>query len=86
MNIGDQVRTRFAFYGVPKGTKGIIVERYENGVTVGWDLTDRPYPMGTPPEEVAKLPAVDPACPLRDGFSTEEFKYLEVISDEQVRD
>ena len=79
MNIGTQVKTKVGFSGVPKGTKGLIVEDYGTGLTVAWDLPDRPLPQNTP-EEIAKMYAVNPQCPLRDGFDKEtELHFLEEL-------
>jgi len=35
--VGTKVRSNVAFSGVPKGTKGTIVEDYGSGVMVEWD-------------------------------------------------
>lgn len=81
VEIGQKVKTLSEFSGVPKYSIGYIIETYDHGraVTVAWDLKDRPYPNNMLPEEVAELPAVNPRCPLRDGFSQDELFYLEVL-------
>lgn len=79
IEIGREVIVNRSFVGVESGTKGIIVEDYGTGITIAWDQPDRPLPEGLTPEQIAKLPAVSPECPLRDGFSKEdELHYLEV--------
>ena len=44
--IGVRVESLVDFSGVPKGTQGIIDEDYGSGITVAWDLPDRPLPPG----------------------------------------
>ena len=44
--VGQRVRTRVSFSGVPKGTEGVIDEDYGTGVTVAWDLPKQPLPPG----------------------------------------
>ena len=76
-SVGTKVQTLVAWPGVPKLTEGYIVEDYGSGVMVAWDLPDRPYPKHLSFEQVGKLAAVDPICPLRDGFDKEtELSYL----------
>ncbi len=80
VEIGQPVRASQGFMNVPEGTEGVIIEDYGSGVTVGWNRPGRRYPFHLQPNEVAQLPAVDPKCPLRDGFDKEtELKYLEVV-------
>lgn len=77
--IGTKVKNIVAFAGVPKGTPGVIVEDYGSGITVAWDLPDKPYPKDKTPEEVAAMWAIDPECPLRDGFDKQtELSLLEI--------
>ena len=66
------------FVDVPEGTKGMIVEDYGSGITVAWDKPDRPIGKMSP-RQIAAMPAVDPRCPLRDGFSNEELEFLDRI-------
>jgi hypothetical protein len=80
--IGARVRSLRDFANVPEGTEGIVVEDYGTGVTVAWDLPSRPYPKHLTPEAVGKLWAIDPGCPLRDGFDKEtELRFLEVVEE-----
>ena len=44
--IGCRVRCLRGFSGVPQGTEGVIDEDYGTGVTVAWDLPERPLPSG----------------------------------------
>lgn len=71
MEIGQKVQTMIEYSGVPKFTEGYIVEDYGTGMTVAWDLPDRPYPKDLSFKEVAEMYAVNPKCPLRDGFDKE---------------
>jgi hypothetical protein len=76
--IGQRVKTLRGFSGVPEGTEGVIDEDYGSGVTVAWDLPDRPLPEGY--KQWNGKPAVAPGQPLRDGFDKEtELKYLEAV-------
>lgn len=78
--LGTRVETICDWPGVPAGTQGIVCEDYGSGITVAWDLPDRPLP-DLPADEIAKLWAVDHSCPLRDGFDKEtELQYLKVLS------
>ncbi len=78
--VGAQVQTMRAWSGVPIDTKGVIVEHYGTGVTVAWDLPDRPLP-NVPPEEMTfeAMPAIRPESPLRDGFALDELHHLAKI-------
>lgn len=78
--IGLRVRSLRDYIGVPKGTEGVIDEVYDlgghKGVTVAWDLPDRPLPAGYrmwdgQPTFASKM--------LRDGFGEDETYHLEVI-------
>lgn len=78
--IGLRVRSLREFVGIPKGTEGVIDEVYDlggrKGVTVAWDLPDRPLPAGYQawdgrPAFASKI--------LRDGFGEDETQFLEVI-------
>lgn len=80
IKIGRPVEAIHQFPGVPKGTKGIIIQDYGTGIMIGWDKPERPYPKGKPPEVVAAMLAVNPQCPLRDGFDKKgELKYLKAL-------
>lgn len=64
--VGRRVRSLVAFSGVPLGTEGVIDEDYGSGVTVTWDLPNRPLSAGWPP--------------LRDRFDKEhELLLLEAL-------
>jgi len=46
---------------------------------VAWDLPDRPLPDMTP-AEISEMFAINPKCPLRDGFDKEtELDFLEAM-------
>ena len=78
MQVGQRVKAKIDFSGVPKGTEGVIDEDYGTGLTVAWDLPDRPLPPGY--KEWDGKPAIHPAVPLRDGFDKEkELDLLEVV-------
>lgn len=77
--VGGKVRTLRSFSGVPLGTVGLIVEDYGTGVMIAWDLPDRPLPNMTP-SEISQLYAINPECPLRDGFDkATELDFLEAV-------
>lgn len=76
IKIGQKVQTMRAWPGVPKFTNGYVVEKYQGGYTVAWDLPNRRFPKGISFEEIAKMPETNPMCPLRDGFSTDELYQL----------
>ena len=64
-NIGDRVMVLADFVSVPAGTKGEIIEIYDEGVMIEWvweagSINDHEQGM----------------CPLRDGFSRDELEYL----------
>ncbi len=46
--VGAKVRCLCDFPGVPMDTVGQIVEDYDTGIMVAWDLPDRPLPAKTP--------------------------------------
>jgi len=76
---GQWVKVNRRFVGVDEGTEGVIIEDYGTGITVAWDMPNQPYPSGKTPQQVAEMMAVNPQCPLRDGFDkVSELKYLEV--------
>lgn len=76
--IGIRVRTLRDFIGVPKGTEGVIDEDYGTGVTIAWDLADRPLPSGY--RRWSGRPAIWSGEPLRDGFDkATELEFLEVV-------
>lgn len=74
--IGTRVRSRREFNGVPSGTEGVVDQTYDGGVMVAWDLRDRPLPDNW---EYRGQWAGEPGVPLRDGFSEEEWRFLEVL-------
>jgi ABC-type Na+ transport system ATPase subunit NatA len=71
--------------GVPAGTTGYVVEDYGRGITIAWDMADRPYPLDKTTREVASIMGFFPGAPLRDGFSIGEMQYLEVIQKGAVK-
>lgn len=80
IELGLRVRTNRSFANVDSGTEGVIVEDYGTGITIAWDKADRPYPKDMTPQQVGAMYAIDPKCPLRDGFDKEdELQYLELI-------
>lgn len=77
--VGSKVRTLHSFSGVPLGTVGLIVKDYGTGIMVAWDFPDRPLPNMTV-REIAELYAINPMCPLRDGFDkATELDFLEAV-------
>ncbi len=77
--VGNKVRAACDFPGVPMDTIGLIVEDYDTGIMVAWDLPDRPLPDMTP-AEISEMFAINPKCPLRDGFDKEtELDFLEAM-------
>lgn len=77
--VGLRVRTRREFAGVPAWTEGVVVEDYGTGFMIAWDLPERPLD-GMRPEDVGRMFAVDPRCPLRDGFDKRtDAAYLDVV-------
>lgn len=82
MKIGTPVKTNRHLVGVPAGVEGVVIEDYGSGITVAWDLPDRPYPKDKTPEQVKRMWAIEPGCPLRDGFDKKtELQYLEKVDD-----
>lgn len=80
--VGAKVRCLCDFPSVPMDTIGQIVEDYGTGIMVAWDLPDRPLPAMTP-AEISEMYAINPKCPLRDGFDKEtEFDFLETAEPE----
>lgn len=77
--VGAYVRNKRPFAGVPGGTLGLIVEDYGTGFMIAWDLPDKPLPLNLTPPEIATMFAIDPRCPLRDGFDKQdELDFLEL--------
>ncbi len=78
-SVGNKVRCLCDFPNVPMNTIGLIVEDYDTGITVAWDLSDRPLGNMTP-AEITTMYAINPKCPLRDGFDKEtELDFLEPV-------
>lgn len=78
--VGTRVKTKRDFSRVPKGTEGVIDEDYGPGITVAWDLPDRPLPPGY--REYDGKPVVQSGL-LRDGFDKEtELEFLEIVDAE----
>ncbi len=76
---GKRVKSKVNFAGVPMGTSGYIIQN-DVGVVIGWDLPDKPWKPIFPIEEyrLDRMWAVNPECPLRDGFSEDELHFLEL--------
>ncbi len=80
--VGTRVKTTRSWVGVKTGTIGLIVEDYGDGVTIAWDLPDQPIPSDMTCAEIAAMFAVNPKCPLRDGFDKQtELQWLELADD-----
>lgn len=78
--MGQWVRSKVDFNSVPAGTRGLVVKDYGTGIMVAWDLPDRPVP-NKPPHVIGLMWAVNPECPLRDGFDkATELHFLEEAS------
>lgn len=74
--LGCRVKTKVDFSGVPAGTEGVIDEEYSGGIMVAWDLPNRPLPRCY--RVYDGKPAFASGI-LRDGFSADELKYLELV-------
>lgn len=75
--VGVRVWTLWRWAGIPKGMEGVIDEDYGSGVTVAWDLPNRPLPHGWRFEGQW---AGETGVPLRDEFhKATELGYLEVV-------
>jgi len=80
IKLGKRVKSVSELSGVPKGTEGVIISDYGSGFMVAWDREENPYPQDMSPTEVANMFAVNPECPLRDGFDkSTEMHMLEVV-------
>ena len=80
IKIGARVKSLTDFCDVPKGTEGVIVSDYTTGIMIAWDKLDRPYPKDKTPEEVGTMFAINPKCPLRDGFDKQtELHFLQLV-------
>lgn len=78
--IGKRVKSIGELCGVPAGTEGVIIDDYVSGFTVAWDMPSKPFSVDMTPEEVAKMYAINPDCPLRDGFNkATEMHMLEAV-------
>ena len=73
--LGEKVMVLSDFTGVPAGTKGVVVEIYDEGVMVAWEKDGK-----TCDEIKAALDAGEMVCNARgffcDGFSRDELEYL----------
>ncbi len=77
IQIGRRVRSLVDFAGVPRGTEGVIDEDYGSGITIAWDLPDRPLPPGY--QAYDGRPAIQTGI-LRDGFDKVwDLEFLEVV-------
>lgn len=78
--ISTRVRTTKAWSGIPLWSEGVIDEHYTIGqgwgCMVAWDLPGRPLPKGY--SEHDGTPVARSGI-LRDGFSEDELRYLEVV-------
>ncbi len=75
VRLGMRIRSLQDFAGVPKGTEGVVDEDYGTGITVVWDLAERPLPPGY--HAYNGRPAIQTGI-LRDGFNKQlELQYLE---------
>ena len=63
--VGDRCMVLADFIGIPAGTKGTIIEIYDEGVVVKW----------LPCDQCAEGEDCH-AAPTSDGFSREELEYL----------
>lgn len=81
MKPGDKVKTLRSFAGVPQGSEGFVIEIEDGVVVIGWDLPERPFKPVLPIHEygIGQMMAVDEKCPLRDGFSESDLRYLELV-------
>jgi hypothetical protein len=76
--VGVRIKSNRTFAGIPVGTQGVIDEDYGTGVTVAWDLPDRPLPDGYTQWDGS--PAITPGLPLRDGFDKDtELDFLDLV-------
>lgn len=77
VRIGMRVRSLADFAGVPRGTEGILDEDYGSGITIAWDLPERPLPPGY--REYDGRPLIQTGI-LRDGFDKRtELHFLEPV-------
>lgn len=80
IEIGIMVKTNRDFVDVLKGTKGMIIEDYGTGIMIAWDLPNKKPLPNKSPEEILRMYAINPECPLRDGFDKEtELQYLDLV-------
>lgn len=79
IKIGQRVQSLESFNDVPKGTEGVIIDDYGTGIMIAWDKPDKPYPKDKTPFEVNSMFAINPLCPLRDGFDKIELRFLQII-------
>jgi hypothetical protein len=78
--VGAYVKNKRAFVDVPEGTLGLIVEDYGTGFMVAWDLPNRPIPRYLTASQIGAMFAIDPMCPIRDGFDKkDELGFLELV-------
>ena len=79
IEIGKRVRTTIEFYGVPKGTEGVIDEDYITGFMVAWDGPSHHARLPANYQEFDGQPAIVTGI-LRDGFDkTTELDFLEEV-------
>ena len=62
-NVGDRVMVLADFSGVPAGTKGKVVEIYDEGIMIEWEFGKSPLDR-------------EMRIPIRDGFGRDELEYL----------
>lgn len=77
VNVGQLVKTKQYFHGVPPNTLGVICRDDGDQLMIAWYLCDRPLPNLTP-YSIAELPEDDPQCPLRDSLDkATELQYFD---------
>lgn len=73
--VGVRIRTLVEWSLVAAGTEGVIDEDYGTGVMVAWDTPGQPLPENYISHSDPRLRTRNL---LRDGFSKEDLKYLEL--------
>lgn len=76
---GQRVKTLIELANVPRGSEGVIIEVYTGGFMVGWLIEGWKPELPIEEYSINNMAAVDPRCPLRDGFAYNEMDILEAI-------